>query len=105
MRLFVGRTIRYHDGKHLGLARGKNAVPTDDCGRHPAWADPRHPVLAERNAPQTWDLLTLHTDGISESTNEAAEELGYGGLMSLVRNLPAQTVNSPTRSVKFCSRR
>ncbi|MGO9436584.1 MAG: SpoIIE family protein phosphatase [Terracidiphilus sp.] len=25
------------------------------------------------------DLLILHTDGISESTNEAAEERGYEG--------------------------
>ena len=51
------------------------------------------------------DLLILHTDGISESTNEAGEELGYEGLMRLARNLPVQTVNSLTRSVKFCSRR
>jgi serine phosphatase RsbU (regulator of sigma subunit) len=51
------------------------------------------------------DLLILHTDGISESTNEAGEELGYEGLMLLARNLPVQTVNSPSRSVKFCSRR
>lgn len=83
----------------------KKAVPTRDCGRHPAWADPRRPVLTERGAPQTWGLLILHTDGISESTNEAGEELGYEGLMRLARNLPVQTVNSLTRSVKFCSRR
>jgi serine phosphatase RsbU (regulator of sigma subunit) len=41
------------------------------------------------------DLLILHTDGISESTNEGGEELGYEGLMHLARNLPVQTVNSP----------
>jgi serine phosphatase RsbU (regulator of sigma subunit) len=48
------------------------------------------------------DLLI---DGISESTNEGGEELGYEGLMRLARNLPVQTVNSLARSVKFCSRR
>jgi serine phosphatase RsbU (regulator of sigma subunit) len=51
------------------------------------------------------DLLILHTDGISESTNEAGEELGYEGLMRLAKNLPVQTVNLLTRSVKFCFRR
>jgi serine phosphatase RsbU (regulator of sigma subunit) len=43
----------------------------------------QRPVLAERGAPQTWGLLIIHTDGISESTNEAGEELGYEGLMRL----------------------
>jgi serine phosphatase RsbU (regulator of sigma subunit) len=51
------------------------------------------------------DLLILQTDGISESTNGAGEELGYEGLMRLATNLPVQTVDSLTRSVKFCSLR
>ncbi len=41
------------------------------------------------------DLLVLYTDGISESTNEEGEELGYDGLLRLARILPSQTFKSP----------
>jgi phosphoserine phosphatase RsbU/P len=37
------------------------------------------------------DLLILYTDGVTECTNEAANELGYEGLLELVRNLPVET--------------
>ena len=74
------------EGIPLGLIPGTQYVPNAVPLRH-------------------GNLLILHTEGISESTNEAGEELGYEGLMRLARNLPVQTVNSLTRSVKFCSRR
>jgi serine phosphatase RsbU (regulator of sigma subunit) len=41
------------------------------------------------------DLLVLYTDGISESTNEDGEELGYDGLLQLAKTLPLQTTKSP----------
>ncbi len=41
------------------------------------------------------DLLFLYTDGISESRNEAGEELGYEGLLRLAQGLPMQTAKSP----------
>jgi phosphoserine phosphatase RsbU/P len=41
------------------------------------------------------DLLILYTDGISEATNEAGEELGYEGLLQLARSVPSQTTNTP----------
>jgi phosphoserine phosphatase RsbU/P len=40
------------------------------------------------------DLLVLYTDGISESTNEAGQELGYNGLLQLARSLPVETTRS-----------
>ena len=41
------------------------------------------------------DLLVLYTDGISESTSQAGNELGYEGLLQLARSLPTQTAASP----------
>jgi phosphoserine phosphatase RsbU/P len=41
------------------------------------------------------DLLILYTDGISESTNQDGEELGYDGLLQLARILPSVTTGSP----------
>ena len=37
--------------------------------------------------PQAGDLVLLYTDGVSEATNEAGEELGREGLRSLAREL------------------
>jgi phosphoserine phosphatase RsbU/P len=34
------------------------------------------------------DLLILYTDGVTECANEAGKELGYEGLLELVRKLP-----------------
>jgi sigma-B regulation protein RsbU (phosphoserine phosphatase) len=42
------------------------------------------------------DILILYTDGISESTNEAGEELGYDGLLGLARSLPVETATLPS---------
>jgi len=42
------------------------------------------------------DLLILYTDGISEWTNEAGEELGYEGLLALAKSLPVETANVPS---------
>jgi sigma-B regulation protein RsbU (phosphoserine phosphatase) len=39
--------------------------------------------------PQVGDLVLLYTDGVSEATNEAGEELGREGLMSIARELDA----------------
>jgi serine phosphatase RsbU (regulator of sigma subunit) len=36
------------------------------------------------------DLLILYTDGVTECTNEAGNELGHEGLVELVRNLPVE---------------
>ena len=36
------------------------------------------------------DLLTLYTDGITECTNETGKELGYEGLIELLRKLPVE---------------
>ncbi len=33
------------------------------------------------------DLVILYTDGVTESVNEAAAELGYHGLLDLARSL------------------
>lgn len=40
------------------------------------------------------DLLVLYTDGISESTNDAGQELGYEGLLRLAKSLPVETTRS-----------
>ncbi len=37
--------------------------------------------------PQSGDLVVLYSDGVSEATNSAAEELGREGLMKLARGL------------------
>ena len=37
--------------------------------------------------PRSGDLIVLYSDGVSEATNPAAEELGRDGLMNLVRGL------------------
>jgi phosphoserine phosphatase RsbU/P len=36
------------------------------------------------------DLLILYTDGITECANETAQELGYQGLLKLLRGLPVE---------------
>jgi phosphoserine phosphatase RsbU/P len=36
------------------------------------------------------DLLVLYTDGITECTDKEAKELGYKGLLTLLRHLPAE---------------
>ena len=36
------------------------------------------------------DLLILYTDGITECEDETGNELGYGGLLNLVRSLPLE---------------
>ncbi len=41
------------------------------------------------------DSLLLYTDGITESRNEAGEELGHDGLMALVRELPPPPEHGP----------
>jgi len=41
------------------------------------------------------DLLVLYTDGISESTNETDNELGYDGLLHLAGQLPSLATDSP----------
>lgn len=42
----------------------------------------------------TSDLLVLYTDGITESTDENGKELGYEGLLELVRSLPMETTKT-----------
>ena len=42
------------------------------------------------------DLLVLYTDGISESTDENDNELGYDGLLRLARTLPSNATDSPS---------
>ena len=34
------------------------------------------------------DLVLIYTDGVTESVNDASEELGYSGLLTLARSLP-----------------
>jgi phosphoserine phosphatase RsbU/P len=34
------------------------------------------------------DLVLIYTDGVTESVNDASEELGYSGLLALARSLP-----------------
>ena len=41
------------------------------------------------------DLLLLFTDGITESRNESAEELGQEGLLALARNLTVNSLEGP----------
>lgn len=41
--------------------------------------------------PQLGDLILLYTDGCSEATNEAGEELGRDGLLSMARGLDARS--------------
>jgi sigma-B regulation protein RsbU (phosphoserine phosphatase) len=40
------------------------------------------------------DLLLLYTDGISESWNEAGEQLGLEGLLSIARSLPTESATA-----------
>jgi phosphoserine phosphatase RsbU/P len=42
------------------------------------------------------DLLVLYTDGISESTNDTNDELGYDGLLHLAKQLPSNATDSPS---------
>jgi phosphoserine phosphatase RsbU/P len=44
--------------------------------------------------PQTGDLVVLYSDGISEATNPAGEELSRDGLMSLARELDSSTAEA-----------
>ena len=37
--------------------------------------------------PQSGDLVVLYSDGVSEATNQAAEELGRDGLLNIARGL------------------
>jgi sigma-B regulation protein RsbU (phosphoserine phosphatase) len=41
--------------------------------------------------PQTGDLVVLYSDGVSEATTPAGEELGRDGLMNLARGLDASS--------------
>jgi sigma-B regulation protein RsbU (phosphoserine phosphatase) len=41
--------------------------------------------------PQVGDLVVLYTDGVSEATNPAGEELGRDGLMNIVRELESSS--------------
>ena len=43
---------------------------------------------------QRHDLLVLYTDGVSESTNAAGEELGRDGLMQIVRELKSRSADT-----------
>ena len=44
--------------------------------------------------PQVGDLVVLYTDGVSEASNEAGDELGRDGLMSIVRGLGASSAEA-----------
>jgi sigma-B regulation protein RsbU (phosphoserine phosphatase) len=44
--------------------------------------------------PQTGDLVVLYTDGVSEATNPAGEELGRDGLMDIARQLDPGTAEA-----------
>jgi serine phosphatase RsbU (regulator of sigma subunit) len=44
--------------------------------------------------PEVGDLMVLYTDGVSEASNEAGEELGRDGLMSIARRLDASSAEA-----------
>jgi phosphoserine phosphatase RsbU/P len=44
--------------------------------------------------PELGDLVVLYSDGASEATNEAAEELGRDGLLDMARGLDRRSVES-----------
>jgi sigma-B regulation protein RsbU (phosphoserine phosphatase) len=44
--------------------------------------------------PEPGDLVVLYTDGVSEATNESAEELGRDGLLDTARGLNPRSVES-----------
>jgi sigma-B regulation protein RsbU (phosphoserine phosphatase) len=44
--------------------------------------------------PEPGDLVVLYSDGVSEATNEAAEELGRDGLLEMARGLDRTSVES-----------
>lgn len=44
--------------------------------------------------PEPGDLVVLYSDGASEATNEAAEELGRDGLLDMARGLDPRSVES-----------
>jgi sigma-B regulation protein RsbU (phosphoserine phosphatase) len=41
--------------------------------------------------PQVGDLVVLYTDGVSEATNPAGDELGRVGLMDIARELESSS--------------
>ena len=44
--------------------------------------------------PQVRDLVVLYTDGVSEASNEAGEELGRDGLMRIARGLDTRSAEA-----------
>jgi phosphoserine phosphatase RsbU/P len=82
------------------------------ASREWSWLEPRRPsergrpggvplgLLADINfdrrvvRPQTGDLVVLYTDGVSEATNPAGEELGRDGLMKLARELDSSSAEA-----------
>ena len=44
--------------------------------------------------PEVGDLVVLYTDGVSEASNEAGDELGRDGLMSLARSIDARSAEA-----------
>jgi sigma-B regulation protein RsbU (phosphoserine phosphatase) len=44
--------------------------------------------------PQVGDLVVLYTDGVSEATNPAGEELGRDGLMNIARELDSSSAEA-----------
>jgi phosphoserine phosphatase RsbU/P len=44
--------------------------------------------------PEADDLVVLYSDGVSETTNEAAEELGRDGLLDIARGLDRRSAGS-----------
>ena len=44
--------------------------------------------------PEVGDLVVLYTDGVSEASNEAGDELGRDGLMNIARGLDASSAEA-----------
>ena len=92
--------------RRVGLVRTERAVATPGARGTPLGLLPNVDYDRMIIKPEPGDIMVLYSDGVSEATNAAGEELGRDGLMSLaeawtrIRRRPS-ACSSLMRSVSF----